>query len=111
MKTQQFYWGAYKDFVLSTLADQIESHDLPYTLTDVSYSNDTCPSVEISGKSIKPAILFLPNSWKNDGELTTEFMMIRDEEYGAIDRLEFFKDLEEVIWHLCLCNEHNTNLI
>lgn len=111
MKTQQFYWGAHKDFVLSTLTDQIESHDIPYVLTDVTYKNDTRPSIEISGESIKSAILFLPNSYRNDGEETTQYMLIKDEEYGSVERYMNFPTLNELITHLLWCFEHKTNLI
>lgn len=103
-----FYWNEHTKFVMSTLLEQMEYNDLPYRVDDVTYLNDTCPSLEISTSETQKYILFLPNSWRDNAEETTKFMLIRDEEYGCIETYKQFDTLGEFIDHL---NNNDTNLL
>lgn len=106
-----FYWNEHKAFVFTTIADEINQHDLSYVLCDVTYLNDTCPSFEISISETQKHILFLPNSWRNDGEESNKYMLIRDEEYGCVEFYTQFDTLEQVIAHLINCNDKNITLL
>jgi hypothetical protein len=105
-----FYWNENRKYVLGVLREVIEDNGLPIFLTDVTYLNDTSPSFEIESETQK-FILFLPNSWRNNGEETNEYLLIYDEDYayGLLDN-KSFKTLEEFINHLLVSdflNQHD----
>jgi hypothetical protein len=106
--SNEFYWNDHTKYVMSTLLEQLQHHDLPYEVADVTYLNDTCPSLEITTSETQKYILFLPNSWRNDGEDTTKYMLIRDEDYGFVETYKQFDTLGEFINHL---NNNDTKLL
>jgi hypothetical protein len=108
--TTSFFWTHHAKFVLDTLLEQIEMNNLSYEVTDVTYLNDTCPSLEIKSET-QTTILFLPNSWRNNYEEVTTYMLIRDEDYGSVEDYRLFHTLEEFIDHLVECHDNKTNLL
>lgn len=95
-----FYRNEYAYHVLSVIQSEITKHSIPLEISDISYVNDPCSSFLISSET-QSYQLFIPNSWRNEGEETTKFVLIKDEEYG--DLLTFylqFNTLEDFINYL-----------
>lgn len=79
-----FYWNEHLNYVESLLNEIIKEENLFIGVTDVTYLNDTCPSLEIKTET-QTYILFLPNSWRNEDEESATFMLIYSDDYGFVE--------------------------
>jgi len=94
-----FYWSENKMYLYNLLGNIVAMHDLKISISDVSSISDGAPSFELVSES-DSYYLFLPNSWRNYGEETTKYTLIKSEEYGTVEDYIIFESIELFIYYL-----------
>lgn len=110
MNLFNFYWQENKQHIIAVLKHINDEYGVDLEISDSSYGNDSSPSLEIVAMKRKYQ-LFLPNSWRNDGEETTNFTLIHAEDYGSNEYFESYDCLEEFIEHIIKKSNANQHLI
>ena len=97
----QHYWTEHKNCVLSFLQKMNKIEEWGFEITDVTWHNDVCPSLELLSSDAQSYTLFLPNSYRNDGEEINTYMLIHSDDYGFLERdYKIFKTAEEIVNHI-----------
>jgi hypothetical protein len=82
---QNFYWNANLNYVQSLLENVIKDEELMIGVMDVTSLNDTSPSLAIDTET-QSYILFLPNSWRNQDEETSTYMLMYSDDLGFCEK-------------------------
>lgn len=94
------YWIEHKAFVLAFLRKMNEEENWGFDITDVTWHNDICPSLQLESET-QDYTLFLPNSHRNDGEEVNTYMLIHTDDYGFLGRnYLIFETAEQLVNHI-----------
>jgi hypothetical protein len=98
---QLFFSQPYIDATIEQIKDLLDNEIDTYLVTDSTYINDQCPSVQIVlvGTTY---LLFLPNSFVSNvhQEQYNEYTIILDEDYGTGKDAVTFPNLESAVNYL-----------
>jgi hypothetical protein len=107
---QLFFSQPYIDATIEQIKDLLDNEIDAYLVTDSTYINDQCPSVQIVINS-QTLLLFLPNSFISNvhQEQYNGYTLILDEDYAVSDRVaKEFSSLEgavnHILFHYYECN-------
>jgi hypothetical protein len=107
---QLFFSQPYIDATIEQIKSLFSNEAEDFLVTDSTYINDQCPSVQILINS-QTLLLFLPNSFISNvhQEQYNGYTLILDEDYAVGDRVEEeFSSLEcavnHILFHYYECN-------
>jgi len=94
-----FFSKPYIDAHIQKAKEMLDKHTDNYSVSDSTYHNDQCASIEITinGESY---LIFLPNSFEDNGynEEYRTYQVILDREYHNVETLnEVFNSLHDAI--------------
>lgn len=98
---QFFFSKPYMDATIQQVKDLLDNEIDSYLVTDSTYINDECPSMQIVLVGIT-YLLFLPNSFVSNPhqEQYNSYTIVLDEDYGTGNDVNTFPDLESAVNYL-----------
>lgn len=98
---QLFFSQPYIDATIKQVKDLLDDHVDSYLVTDSTYHNDECPSIQVVLVGIT-YLMFLPNSFVSNPhqEQYNGYTIVLDEDYGTGNDVTTFPDLTTAVDHL-----------